>query len=176
MKVSDNYLEGLKTVLRMGNRSFERKTVIRLIEHIEEVEAEKVALLQHIECEVDRQKLVTLPLHVAEAIEFFRAAGVNDTTILGIMYGVYFENDGTHASTLFNYRESGGGINIANALVNDYKVETLEDRIKAAVLNYVEEQSEENVGYIIANDSEEFSQQITEIVTKIIREDQEAIQ
>lgn len=139
---------------------------------IKELEEEKLLLLKQIEQEAVAQKPVVIPLEVAEAIEYYKSSGKSDIHILGIMFGINYREGLVYASNLMNYRESGGGINIANALINGYTIETLESKIKVGVKKLCAEWVHID-GDI---DGEKLSERISEFVSQTVREDQAATQ
>lgn len=142
-------------------------TISQYENRIKYLEEENALLLCQIEREVDSQKPVVLPAKIARTLERFKNIGCVNADI------IYQFASGEDKNNLdFAYYAADNFDRLLQALVNGYTVETLESKIRSAVLKLVEERSEQNVGYIIANDSEDFSQEITELVTRIIREDQ----
>lgn len=70
---------------------------------------------------------------------------------------------------MLNYRLDGGGMNIAIALVSGYTVESVESRIKAGVSNIF---GAIMLGVEPHERQEVFAREVTEFVSKVIREDQ----
>lgn len=173
-------IQEIKNNCKRNVGQYSPRVVLEIIEYFEQqaevLEEEKAMLLQQIENEIDGYELVVVPAKVDLAIQCLSVSGISAYGIVTLSDQIpllgrnYSKAIIEELRVIRDFVISGG--DLIGALANGYTVETLESKIEAAVLKFVEERSEENVGYIIADDSEEFTQRITEIVTKIIREDQ----
>lgn len=61
MKLSQIFFKGIQFSINTGIKSFERKTVIRLVEHIKTIEEEQALLLKQIENEIEGHNPVVIP-------------------------------------------------------------------------------------------------------------------
>ncbi|CAH1215215.1 hypothetical protein PAECIP111891_04231 [Paenibacillus allorhizoplanae] len=173
MKLSEIFLKGIQFSLNTGLKSFESKTVSRLMEHIRDVEEEKVLLLQQIEREAEAQKLVVIPLEVAEAIEYYKLFGYLNNW--GVMDCIRSEQSKVAVIARESLNKTNGWNNLLSAILNGYTVETVESKIKVAISDVRAKWSR-----IDFNDYQEstdcFDKMVFERVTQIIREDQAAVQ
>lgn len=183
MKLTVKYFESLDLALRLRNVSFAPKTVLRLLEHIKEIESEKAVLLQQIEQDAEAQKPVVIPVEVANAIEFLLVSGISEYGMIALsdqipMLGKDYSKEileelevvRKFANFDSNFKNSGPDT-LLEALANGYTTETVESKIESAVQEV--HQSWKRLPFCDEQSADEYLvKMISERVSDIIREDQ----
>jgi hypothetical protein len=177
VKQSRSFLEAVSKELNLGIQTFSRKTVWRLMRHIEAIEDESQLLLQQIERTIDEHKPVVLPRKVAEALEDAKERWAGDyEQIVWMIPGMNNFNE-EFCQVLFKYgnEKDSGFYKLIDALRNGYTVEespkeTLEEDIRRMIREWMDTPLDENVS--LSDDERAFARRITNHVKRVYEDQQ----